>query len=256
MNIKKQTQTHLTIMNKKTFFTSLLITLTLITNAQDWLGNKKVKGNGNLITLTRTTANYDAIEAGGSFEVILVKGKEGKITIEGEENIIPYLETEVSGNTLKMKYEKGVNIRTTKTLKITVPFQNIEKAAMSGSGKMSSTLVIKAPYFKTSLAGSGNIDFTIDANEIATSIAGSGNINLKGNCNQLSCAIAGSGDVKAYDLKTNEINIKITGSGSVKTHVTSAIKAKIVGSGNVYYKGNPTKIDSKSIGSGAIVDKN
>ncbi|WP_299048915.1 head GIN domain-containing protein [uncultured Polaribacter sp.] len=243
-------------MTKKTLFTTLLITLTLTINAQDWWNNKKIKGNGNLITVNRTTLDYNNIEVAGSFHVFLVKGKEGKITIEGEENIIEYLETEVSGSTLQIKFEKGVNAQTTKKLIITVPFQSLEKVSLGGSGKIKSTAVIKASYFKTNLAGSGDIALKVDAEEVASSIAGSGNISLEGNTKHLVCAIAGSGDVKAYDLKTKELSVKITGSGSIKTHVTSMIKAKIVGSGSVYYKGNPSKIDSKSVGSGDIIDKN
>ena len=42
----------------------------------------------------------------------------------------------------------------------------------------------------------------------------------------------------------------------MQTTVTEKIKASIVGSGSVYYKGNPSNIDNKSVGSGDVVDKN
>jgi hypothetical protein len=56
---------------------------------------KKIKGNGKRVTVNRTTSTYDGFAVGGSFNIILVKGNEGKITIEGEENIIPFIETEI-----------------------------------------------------------------------------------------------------------------------------------------------------------------
>ena len=71
-----------------------------------------------------------------------------------------------------------------------------------------------------------------------------------------SCSIAGSGSIKAYDLSTDTLNASIAGSGSIKITVSTKIKAKVVGSGSIYYKGNPSSVDSKSVGSGEVVDKN
>ena len=243
-------------MNKKIFLTSLLLTLTFAVNAQDWWGNnKKIKGNGNVITINRTTTDYDAVSVGGSFDVVLIKGKEGTIKIEGEENIIPYIETEVSGNTLKIKYKKNTNIRNTKRMTITVTFNDIESVALGGSGNISSKEIIKSESFSASIGGSGNIQLKIDSDELKASIGGSGNIELEGNTTEFTCSIAGSGSIKAYDLSVEELSANVAGSGSIKTTVKSKINAKLVGSGSVYYKGNP-KIDSRSVGSGSVVDRN
>jgi len=91
---------------------------------------------------------------------------------------------------------------------------------------------------------------------ISANIGGSGNIKLSGNSNELTCSIAGSGSIKAYELNTNSLNANIAGSGSIRTTVKTKIKAKVVGSGSIYYKGNPTHIDTKSVGSGDVIDRN
>lgn len=244
-------------MNKKIILTSLMLSLTFAINAQDWWGNKKkIKGNGKVITVTRTIADYDKIAAGGSFDVILVKGKEGKITIEGEENIIPFIETEVSGDVLKVNYKKNTNIKTTKRMTVTITFMDIESVALAGSGNLFSKETIQNNYLKISLGGSGNINLIVDSDRLKVSLAGSGNIDLEGKTNELKCSIAGSGSLKAYELKTDELTASVAGSGSIKATVKTKIKASLVGSGSVYYKGNPKDIDKSSIGSGSIVDRN
>ena len=241
-------------MLKKIILTSIILSLTLSVNAQ-W-GSKKIKGNGNVVTVTRTTSNYDGIGVGGSFDVILVKGKEGNIKIEGEENIIPYIVTEVKGNTLQIKFEKNINIRTTKRLTVTVTYRDLDKVSLGGSGNIKSEGIIKGRDLKVSLGGSGNITLTIDSDEVNSKIGGSGNIRLSGKSNELTCSIAGSGSIKAYDLTTDTLNATIAGSGSIRTTVNTRIKAKVVGSGSIYYKGNPKYIDTKSAGSGDVVDRN
>ena len=243
-------------MNKKVILTSLILTLTFAVNAQNWFGSKKIKGNGNVVTVTRTTSDYKGVSVGGSFDVILLKGKEGKITIEGEENIIPYIETEVSGNILKIKYKKNTNIRTTRRLTVTVPYQDIESVALGGSGKITSDSFIKADNFNVALGGSGDISVKVNADTVKANIGGSGNIKIEGKSNNLKCSIAGSGSIKAYGLETEELKANVAGSGSIKATVSSKISAKLVGSGSIYYKGNPKHIDSKSVGSGDIIERN
>lgn len=253
---KKINQLKNKIMFKKITLTFLLFTITVSVNAQNWGGNKKVKGNGNIVTVNRTTSDYDEIAVGGSFDVILVEGKEGKITIEGEENIIPYVETDVKGNTLKIKYQQNTNIRTTKRLTITVTYNDIEKISLGGSGNIMNEGIIKSKDLDISLGGSGNITLNVKTDELESKIGGSGNIKLTGTTNEMDCSIAGSGSIKAYDLSTDTLEATIAGSGSMKITVKNKIKAKVVGSGSIYYKGNPKYVDVKSVGSGSVVDRN
>jgi len=240
---------------KKAIITCLISTMTLSANAQNWWG-KRVKGNGNVSTQTRKTSDYDAVSVGGSFNVVLVKGKEGQITIKGEENLMKYIITEVSGNKLKIKFKKNVNVRTTRKLLVTVPYRDLEKVSLGGSGNIRSEEIIKTDKFTMSVAGSGNMNLIVDANTIKSSIAGSGDINISGKATELNCSITGSGNINAYDLKVVATSARITGSGNIKTTASDRVDAKVVGSGNIYYKGKATHIKSKSIGSGDIVDRN
>tara|TARA_R110002072_G_scaffold209451_3_gene366971 strand:+ start:2645 stop:3373 length:729 start_codon:yes stop_codon:yes gene_type:complete len=241
---------------KKLIITSIILTLSFSVNAQSWWNSKKVRGNGNITTETRKTSDYDGVSVGGNFDVELVKGKEGKITLEGEENLLKYIEVEVKRGILKIQVEKGVNIRTTRKLVVTVPFTDIEKVSLSGSGDLRSKETIKADKISFSIAGSGNMNVTVDANEVKTNIAGSGNIKVDGKTMDLSCNIAGSGDINAYGLKATSTSAKIAGSGNIRTSVSDKISSKVVGSGNIYYKGNPDKIESKSLGSGSVISRN
>jgi hypothetical protein len=230
--------------------------MSLSVNAQSWWNSKKVRGNGNITTETRSTSDYEGVSFGGSFDVVLVKGKEGRITLKGEENLLKYIETEVKRGVLKIKIKKGVNLRMTRKMVVTVPYQDIEKVSLAGSGDLTSRGTIKADDFSLSIAGSGNMKLDVDANSIKSNVAGSGNIKLSGNTDEFTCNIAGSGDINAYELKTKTTFAKIAGSGNIKTSVSDKISAKVVGSGNIYYKGKPDKIQSKSAGSGSIISRN
>lgn len=234
-----------------TFATLLFIT---ISHAQWWGNEEKIKGNGNVTTITRTTPDYDGISCAGSFDYILVSGTEGKITIEGEENLLKYVVTEVKDNKLVVKTEKNINLSpsSNKTIKITIPFKDIDNVSLAGSGDLTNTDTIKATDLKISLAGSGDIVLTVETNNVKGSLAGSGDLTLKGNTNNLEANIAGSGDFHGFNLQANHTEVSVAGSGDAKVVSNESLKARIAGSGDIEYKGSPKKEDSKVAGSGSI----
>jgi len=230
---------------------TIVIACVFTMNAQaQW--KKRVKGNGNMVTKTRTVNQYDNVSVGGSFNVKLYAGTEGKLTITVDENLLDYLITEVDNGKLKIKWKKGTNISHRSKVYIKVPFKDIDGVSLAGSGDLYSDDLIKSDDFTAKLAGSGDVNLKVSTESIASSIAGSGNISLIGTTNDLKCSIAGSGDIKAYELKARNADIKISGSGGVKISVKDNLSARVSGSGNVYYKGNPKKQDVKVSGSGNV----
>ncbi len=232
----------------KTIVTVLVILLSVQTNAS----NKKVKGNANVITTQRTTSDYDKIAVGGSFDVTLIDGKEGNISIDIESNLDEYLVIEVKNNTLKIHWKKGYNVRTTRGVKITVPFKDINEIALAGSGDISTKATITADDLVLKVAGSGDLNLDVDTSNVESHIAGSGTIKLNGSTGNLESNIAGSGDFEGYGLVVvEEVEAKISGSGSVETTVNGKLTARVSGSGDIYYKGSPT-LDVKVSGSGSV----
>ena len=140
-----------------------------IANAQNW-DKEKVKGNGVQTTITRTTESYDKISTGGSFNVELVSGKEGTITIKGDENIISHIVTEVIGNELKVYFEKNRSYNYKQDITITIPFEEISEISFAGSGNMITKNAINATDFEAKMAGSGDCTLEINAKNRAVKI--------------------------------------------------------------------------------------
>ena len=235
-------------MKKSILFVAALLLATTI-QAQ-----KKIKGNGNVTTINRTTSNYDAVSFAGSFDYILVSGTEGKIKIEGEENLLPYIITEVKNGTLNVKTQNRINLQTSrnKTIKITVPFEDINTVSLAGSGDVWNENTISVPHFKTSITGSGDIVLDVEASSVEASVTGSGDLTLKGKTNRLEVSVTGSGDYKGFDLMANDVDVSVNGSGDAKVVCNGNLKARVSGSGDIKYAGNPKTEDIKVAGSGSI----
>ena len=238
---------------KKSILLMVALMFVTISNAQ-WWGNKKVKGNGNMTTETRNTGDYDGVKCAGSMDYILVAGTEGKIKLEGESNLLEHIITEIKGNDLIIKVEKGINLSPSwnKTIKVTIPFKDISSVSLAGSGDLWNEDKITASDFNVSLAGSGDMTLNIESSSVEGSLAGSGDIILKGNTENLSLKLAGSGDIHAFALQSDHTEASIAGSGDIEVVSNKSLKARVSGSGDIEYKGNPSKEDTKVSGSGSI----
>ncbi|WP_264524129.1 head GIN domain-containing protein [Flavobacterium sp. N502536] len=223
-----------------------------IANAQ-W-SNKKIKGNGNVVTETRTTSDYNAIKVSGFFDVDLVAGKEGKIIVKGEQNLLASIKVEVEDNVLKVYTEKGVNLSPSlgKKIEVTVPFETISALTLSGSGDVQSKDPIKSDKFLAKLSGSGNFNLAVNSTDLELNLSGSGDVSLKGNTANFVTKLSGSGDIDAANLKSKNTDVTISGSGDIRVNCTESLTGRVSGSGDIKYTGNPEKRDVKVSGSGSI----
>ena len=217
--------------------------------------NKKIEGNGNVVTLTINTQEYNGISVGGPFDVALIPGKEGNITIKGEENILEYIETKVTNGTLTIKKKNNLNIKMSRNARvlITIPVESINAIRLSGSGKLSSNKTLKSDHFKIRTSGSRYLELALEVESLIVRISGSSNIKLIGNAKNLDIRSSGSSNLKAYDLKTENARFKMSGSSNVEITVNESLNAKLSGSANVRYHGNPSKLHSKTSGSGNVL---
>lgn len=240
---------------KKYILTAFVLFFTATTvNAQWWNSSEKITGDKKVVKQTRSVDNYDRITVTGMMEVQLVAGKEGKIDLEAESNLMEYIETEVSGGHLKISVKKGVNLQPSRNypIKLVVPFDDIEALALTGSGHIKNSDVIKARDFKLSVTGSGNMNLNLVTETLSGSVTGSGDLKLSGNTRDFKCSVTGSGDILAYDLKANKVDANVTGSGDIQITVENELNARVSGSGDITYKGNPEKQNFKTSGSGEV----
>lgn len=240
----------------KKIISTLILGLLCVTasQAQWWQGTKKVDGNGKMVTDTRTVSDYDAVALTGSMDVILMKGREGNLKVEAEENLQQHIVTKVEGGMLKISVEKGYNLNPSRNhdIVITVPFVDIEGVSLTGSGDIRSSDLVKAENFKINITGSGDVKLPLEAKNTSANITGSGDIDLSGSSVDFDCKVTGSGDISAFDFKCQNVSAMVTGSGDIQVHASESLKASTPGSGDIEYRGNPKKEDFRTMGSGSI----
>ena len=233
----------------------LLVGISLFFSCR-YLGGKRVRGNGVQDTEQRSVGSFDGIVSHGSFDVTVVTGNTHSVTVEADENLMEYIETEVDGDNLKISTRRGYNLRPRSDVRITVTAPGFNELSSHGSGNIRGKGPIKATdHAKLHLSGSGNIDVDIEAPSVDAQIAGSGNISVSGSAKSFSGTIHGSGNIRARDMKSEQSKVEIAGSGDVEVTASNKLDINIMGSGGVKYHGD-AQVNTNIAGSGSVTRMN
>lgn len=199
----------------------------------------------------REVAAFTEISLANSATVVVTQGSPQKVEVEGSAEDLSLLETTVNSGKLRIGIKSGLsnpNLGKT-TVYITVPA--INSLGVSGSGALRAGS-IQTSNLRLAVSGSGRLEVsTVQAAELHSTVSGSGTLSVAGTSPVHSVSISGSGTIKAAELRSENCQVNISGSGNCRLNVTGSLDASLHGSGNVYVTGNPT-INSKTAGSGRV----
>lgn len=234
-------------MKNKLFYLVIIFSITTLTSCL----KPKVEGNYHVVSINRNITSYNEIVSEGSYEVYYSYDTLCNVIIEAEENIIPYVETNIHGQSLVIKTSHSQRLETHFPIKVFVTSPSLSNVILSGSGSISVDS-IKTCNLGINLKGSGNINVESYTQLIKATLSGSGNLCLSGRTSAGECNISGSGEINAYNIIQDTCFANISGSGSMNLQVIDYLNAHISGSGQIYYIGNPI-INTHITGSGRII---
>ena len=90
---------------KNLFFLSLLLFRTQ--SSCRFLG-KRIHGNGNIKTVEKSVSPFTEVEASGDIKLIVTQGDLKPVKIEGDENILSYIEVIQDGDRIKIETKPGI----------------------------------------------------------------------------------------------------------------------------------------------------
>lgn len=210
-----------------------------------------VTGSGNMVSENRNVARFDKIQVFGNAEVFITQGNRTSIEVYAEDNIIRRVATRVAGSSLQIDVQGCISRYRTVQVNIVTP--DIRSISVSGSADVIVENTIEANTLDFDISGSGNIYASLDARETAVRISGSGDIFLDGEVDFQDVYITGSGGYESEDLFSRDAEVVISGSGNAYVYVRNRLDATIIGSGNIYYRGDPDDVRTRITGSGNII---
>jgi len=197
----------------------------------------------------RAVSPYHNIKVNGPFEVTLVSGTAGTLTLKGETGMLSQITTTVTDGTLSITLAEGYTLPEKKHVEITVPFETMNRIDLVGNGCINIDKTIKTDV-KVTVDGCGTISLKTASANVEAWVLGPGQLKIKGSADIFTCKIIGCGSVQGYDLEAKNVTAQISGPGAIEIDCTKAITGKINGNGSISFTGNPAEKDLKRSGSG------
>lgn len=214
-------------------------------------GAQQIEGSGVARTETRNVSGFHGLALSIDAKLDLNQDGSEELTITGDDNIVPLVETVVEDGTLYIRWKKGTYSTSYKNLGIVVHAKSIDGLAIAGSGEIRAK-ALNAGNLRLSLAGSGRAALeALNAESATVSVEGSGNVAAAGRIGSLDASVAGSGRLSAAKLESQKVKIAVAGSGRAIVWAAEELDASVLGSGTVRYYGNP-RVHSAVAGSGTV----
>jgi Putative auto-transporter adhesin, head GIN domain len=191
-----------------------------------------VRGNGQIKTEERQVGAFANLDTGGAFEIEWESGSPA-LRITTDENLLPYIENNVSDDTLRLRTRD--HIWPTHGIKIVISSPTRTGGRLRGAVKLT-VKQLSGPTF-------------------ALESKGASEVTLSGNIDRLSVDMTGASQLAAAGLQTKTAEISTTGAGDSEVAVSDTLNVAITGAGKVTYSGNPATIKKQITGAGSIRHK-
>jgi hypothetical protein len=210
---------------------SILLTILIALGAGCHVIHDEIPGSGKILTEKRNVGPFTSISTEGAFEVVVVCQKPQSVEIEGDDNILPLVTTEVSNNVLYIKNLRSYSVRESITLRISVP--DLEGISASGAGTIE-------------VSGLKSERFGIDS-------TGAPTIRASGETKVLNVDASGAGKIDAHRLHAARVGVDSKGVSRVEVYAAEQLDVKISGPSHVIYQGNA--VVNKTVNGPGSVEK-
>jgi hypothetical protein len=190
-----------------------------------------VTGSGHVRSEQRTVSGFDHVAFAGDGELTITQGSVDSLIVEADDNLLPYLTSSVSANTLHLGRQSNVTFLSATTITFIVTVKQLQGLTMSGAGNATvNNLVV--PSFHVTLSGAGRA-------------------RIIGSADSQSLSLSGAGTYDGSGFATKSATVEVNGAGNALVEVSETLTATVSGVGSVAYIGNP-KVTQHITGAGGV----
>ena len=134
---------------------------------------------------------------------------------------------------------------------ITVYSSSLDEVENDGDSTLRVTGLPPLKAFKARLTDNGKVIVRgVRASQLELHIlSGKGKIIAEGSCDDLSLRLVGTGEIQADQVEAVNVSCRIIGTGTMGCNVLGGeLNVSGSGTGKVYYKGNPSKVTVRKLG--------
>ena len=211
-----------------------LLAVSVLLGGCHWGGFREgTSGSGKTKVEKRSLSGFTAVHISGAFEVEIVAQKEAGVEVEGDDNLLPLVRTEVNDGVLDISNERPYSTKNAIRVRISAP----QLDAISTSG--ASDIVVS----------------NVKSDDFNVSTSGAGSFKISGEAKAFDLEMSGAGELDAKDLRAERVSVHSSGAAEATVYASEELRVHASGAGTVNYYGDPKKIDENTSGGASLSKK-
>ena len=200
---------------------------------------KRIYGNGIIKSETRSVGSFNSVDVSGGIDVYVKQDSVASVKIEGDENLLEYVQVRVDGGTLDIREEKGFNLKSITGIKVYVSGPSFKHFEASGACDIySENKISSSNDISMRATGASSITMELHAPNVKAELSGASHIRLNGETKTFSADGSGASGLKCFELMTEETDVEISGASHAEVFASVKLEAHASGASSVKYKGN------------------
>jgi putative autotransporter adhesin-like protein len=192
-----------------------------------------VSGSGTIIKETRNIADFKSLDVGGVFRVEVTAQKDFKVEVESDDNLLPFIKTDVREGTLHIETDKRLRSNSPIVVRISAP--DIENLETSGASNIS-------------IENIKNARLGLDS-------SGASKVSVQGETSVLVVDVSGASRIDAGSLSAGTAKVDASGATNVAVNVADELNANATGASRIIYSGAVKNLVKKTSGAGSVSPK-
>lgn len=222
---------------KKNFL--YLLTALVLFSSCNFLGGKRVRGNGNIVTREHRVESFDRVEVSGAIEVHIRQDSSLQpVRVETDENLQELVEISERNGVLYISPVDNINLDPTRQIKVYVGAPQFRGFGVSGASHLfGENKLSSAEPIDIDLSGASQMKLDLKAPRVNAEASGASTVELRGETRDFTANGSGASHFRCFELMTENTDVDISGACSADVYASVKLNAGASGASEVKYRG-------------------
>ncbi len=214
-----------------------------------------IPGSGTILSVTRSVGSFTELEIHKALEAEFEVADEVSLSLEGDDNLLSLVKTQVIDDRLVVEVESGKSIRPSKRLLVRVKGPSLVGYVAQGASRLA-VRGVNVEDLRLKATGASVVDVqALTATRLGLEVEGASQLRVEGVATQVTADVAGASKLDASKLSTVKTQLTVSGASDVQV-MAQDVSGTASGASRVIVLGEPKTHEIKTSGASSVAYKN
>jgi hypothetical protein len=209
---------------------------------------RAIQGSGQPADEKRDVDFFEAVEIQSALFVEVRIDESHSVEIEGDDNLLPVVLTEVDDSTLHVKLPPNTTVRPVNDLRVSVTAPTIRSVEASGASTVGVAELHSDELAFSAIDASRMQVIKAHADEIILNVSGTSELSATGRASNVKVDVSEASRLDAKELVADHVEVNTSDASTARVHGSKSVSGRASGASKVQHVGGADKVEVKTSG--------